>query len=539
MYETHCNEFYHHLNEEKTKFKTTKGYLTEIRNNRKKRGVLGQLLTSVFGVNDEVYRDIDTLNNNQQKLIDAANHQTKIMISTITTVNQTEEQIKKKLDKFQAKLNEAISFMNQNNVWYKKIDNNHVKIQVMQAYELANNFINEIMDYYTGLLEIYLQKANVYSILTPTHVSNIIKTANQKLPSNLKIIQDQIIQTEMNVNTTHIRVYAHFPIHDVTKYTLIHVTPIPERKTDGSFECFSIQQTFMGFDYNNERYFELSQEEFKDCLHSNTEFVCYPVVVKNMQLNKNCIVDQLFRTKSYTQTQCTSEIYKMSTDIVWKQLFMQNTWLFVTTKPVAISIVCDGQRQEITIHDVGVLHIAENCVIKTLKNILAAKRTTTVTVLASYSKTTNFSINTQISQTNIKDISKEEVVLDRTKGIFDHLVTSETSLQTQLDNTIWKQLQSHTYIASISTSLIIITLAFVLIYFGPQVLNRLRAVITARRNTAPPTQLPSIVSNIPHTQLTEQPYGIPRRVPTRAQQTGEGQARPYETIELYQLRSCP
>lgn len=536
MDETHCNEFYHHLNEEKTKFETTKEYLTEIKKNRKKRGFLGQLLTSVFGVNDEVYRDIDTLNNNQQKLIDAANHQTKIMISTIAGVNQTEEQIQKKLEKFQAKLNEAISFMNNHNVWYKSIDKNHIKIQVMQTYELANNFINEIMDYYKGLLEIYLQKATIYSILTPKHISNIIKMANQKLPSNLKIIQDQIIHTGMNVNTTHIRVYAYFPIHDITKYTLIHVTPIPERKTDGSFECLTIQQTFMGFDYNNERYFELNQEEFKDCLHSDAGFVCYPVAVKNMQLNKNCIVEQLFRTENYTHTQCTSKTYKISTDVVWKQLYMQNTWLFITTKSVAISIVCDGQRKEITIQDVGVLHISENCVIKTLNNILAAKRTTTVTVLASYAKTMNFSINTQILPTNINDISKEELVLDKSKGVFDHLVTSETNLQTELQNTIWKQLESHTYIASITTSLVIISLACVLIYFGPQVLNKLRATIAARRKTVPPVQQPTICTS--QTQQTQQRYGIPHSVPTRqSQQTEQGQARPYETIELYQMES--
>lgn len=85
--ESHCNEFYHHLREEKLKFQTTKEYLTEIKNTRRKRGILGQFLTSVFGVNDEVYKDTDTLNSNQQKLIDSANHQTKIMLSTISAVN--------------------------------------------------------------------------------------------------------------------------------------------------------------------------------------------------------------------------------------------------------------------------------------------------------------------------------------------------------------------------------------------------------------------------------------------------------------------
>ena len=38
-------------------------------NNRRKIGLLGKHLTSVFGVNDEVYRDIDSLQENQNELI--------------------------------------------------------------------------------------------------------------------------------------------------------------------------------------------------------------------------------------------------------------------------------------------------------------------------------------------------------------------------------------------------------------------------------------------------------------------------------------
>lgn len=88
-YETHCNEFYSHLEEERTKFERTIQSLTNIEHTRKKRGLLGQFLTSIFGVNDQVYRDINTLQDNQRLLIEAANHQTKIMVSTISTVNQT------------------------------------------------------------------------------------------------------------------------------------------------------------------------------------------------------------------------------------------------------------------------------------------------------------------------------------------------------------------------------------------------------------------------------------------------------------------
>ncbi|KOB66662.1 Uncharacterized protein OBRU01_16033 [Operophtera brumata] len=60
--ETYCSQFHHHLKEEKAKIERNKEYWTEGNKPRRRRGLLKQLLTSVFGVNDEVYRDIDSLN---------------------------------------------------------------------------------------------------------------------------------------------------------------------------------------------------------------------------------------------------------------------------------------------------------------------------------------------------------------------------------------------------------------------------------------------------------------------------------------------
>ncbi|XP_048479811.1 uncharacterized protein LOC119691784 [Plutella xylostella] len=351
IHETHCEDFYHHIVQEESKFHKIIQYLTEIEHTRRKRGLLGRFLTSVFGVNDEVYKDIDTLQDNQKQLIEASNHQTKFMISTIVAVNQTEERIQNKLQRFQNKLNQAIEFINNNNVWYKTIDENHIKIQVMQTYQLATNYISEIMDSYSGLLEIYLDNASVYNILTPKSIKEIITTANSKLPANLKIVQANLLNTRMIQNTTHIQVYAYYPIHDISKYTLVHVTSVPKINEDNTFQSINIQEPFMGFDYNNERYFELNYQEYKNCLRKGQTFICYPVAVKNMQSNKNCIVDQLFK-KSNNQTQCTIRTNNITSDILWKQLYIPNTWLFVTKKIVTASVICDGQREELSIHDV-------------------------------------------------------------------------------------------------------------------------------------------------------------------------------------------
>ncbi|KAI5639709.1 baculovirus F protein domain-containing protein [Phthorimaea operculella] len=364
VYETHCNQFYKHLLEEKAKFERTKEYLTEINQTRRKRGLLGQFLTSIFGVNDEVYRDIDTLNQNQQNLINTANQQTKLMISTISQVNNTEEKIKEKLERYQTKLNTIIEYIDKYNHWYTTVDNNHVNIQIMQTYQLANNFIQEISEHYSGLLDIFLSRATVYSILTPKNVSDLIKNANKILPSNLRINQQLLLETKIAENETHIQVYAYFPIQDITKYTLIHITPIPQKNNDNSYRSITVVNNYLGIDYNNELYFELNHEQFKGCLQKSTSFLCFPVAVKNMQLQENCIVAQLFKNK--TVTTCETKLVKITNTILWKQLYMQNTWLFIAKGRVTTSIICDGQRTEIELRNVGVIHISDNCIIKLL-----------------------------------------------------------------------------------------------------------------------------------------------------------------------------
>lgn len=524
-----CNQLYHHLLEEESKFERTKEYLTEAYQTRKKRGILGQLLTSVFGVNDEAYRDIESLNSNQRKLIEAANHQTKFMISTISQVNKTEERIKQKLIGFQTKLNQVISSMDDYNHWYKAIDHNNVNIRIMQTYQLAYNFMEEIMDCYNGVLDIYLTKATVYSVLTPKNVSDLISSANNKLPSNLKIVQQQLLDTKISENNTHIKVYSYFPIQEITKYTLMYITSVPQINTDKSAQSLEVPKAYMAIDYNKELYFDLNYEEFKRCLEWSNHFICFPGAVKNMQLNKNCIVDQLF--KNQTKTKCPTKSFNLSNKIMWKQLHMPNTWLFIIRDRVTISILCDGQREESELQNVGVIRIADNCIIKTTDNILTAKRFVSVPIITSYSKPIDFSINTHLVTKSIPNISKEEVI-DNSKEILQHIIDKEQALHTELDNTVWSQISSHTYLTATTSCIIMFVIFMLIVCYGPAILRRIGATVQrkSRRTGAEPTNQPAEEPN---------PLAANETSPQRptGQPTIYTMPHQHETIQLYQLES--
>uniref|UniRef100_A0A2A4KAG8 DUF5641 domain-containing protein n=1 Tax=Heliothis virescens TaxID=7102 RepID=A0A2A4KAG8_HELVI len=556
---THCEQLHHHLLEQESKFERTKEYLTEISNTRKRRGLLGQLLTSVFGVNDEVYRDINSLNLNQQKLIESANHQTKFMISTISQVNKTEERIRLKLEGFQNKLNQVIEYIDSNDRWYTKVDHNSINIHILRTYQLAINIMEEIKEIYNGLLEIYLSNSTVYSILTPKNISELIAVANKKLPSNLKIVYQHLLDTKIAQNDTHIQVYAYFPIQDISKYTLMYITAIPKKNADKTFQNIEVNKAYIGLNYNNELYFELSDEELKACIKRSESFICFPGAVKNMQLSENCMVNQLF--KNQTKTKCRARTCHISNNAIWKQLYMQNTWLFIVRDYITTSIVCDGQREELELRGIGVLHISDNCIIKTPNNILTAKRTISVEFVTSYSKPLDFSISTYVVSNSKWNITKEEVI-DSSKDIFQHLVDKENTLQTELDNTVWQQISSHTYVASFVSSIILFCIILVIICYGPQMIQWSRNAVqhyTRSSGEVNNPDKPSVVAGERPTQgvsdqqgrqrhpicSIEPIYNKPNHQPkqqkrkTREDVSPKSHTAPNESIELYQLESVP
>lgn len=253
------------------------------------------MLTSVFGVNDEAYKDIDTLQRNQQKLIDATNYQTKFMISAIITLNNTEERIYKKLESFKEKFNQAIEYTNELHSLVIEVDHNRVNIYMLHMFQLANNFITETTNHYTGLWRIFIDKGSIYNILPQKQVTEIISAANNKLPSQLEIVQSQLLKTVLKENGTHLEVYGYFPIKDKEIYDLIYVTPIPKKHINNWFYSINMSQRVIGVNYNSEKFFKLDKLEFRDCLNNEDKFICAPVSIENMQTTEDCVINSLFK----------------------------------------------------------------------------------------------------------------------------------------------------------------------------------------------------------------------------------------------------
>ncbi|CAH1101873.1 unnamed protein product [Psylliodes chrysocephalus] len=368
--ETHCNILLCHLIEQEKQLQKFNASLTT-NVERFKRGILGKLLTSVFGVNDEVYQDIKALQQNQEELIKTTNHQSKIMISTLSKINDTEVRIQNQLERFRSKLNQGLDAIHDMQSWYNKVDVNTLNIHTLSAYQIGSNFLSKLTHHYSRILDIQFNRGTLYDLMSPAHVREIIASANQKLPANLRILSSPTINIALENTDKEIQILSSFVILDISNYELIRVTPTPFHLANGSYYLLDISRNLIAIDYNNNLYFELSEEEINHYLPvPNHQYICSPSAVRNIETSPNCVIDEIYERPG--RNYC--HVRKFSTSsVVWQQLHMPNTWLFLTDKPTRIAVTCSGIREDVLLNITGIIKLSEDCVIKTNQNILQPK----------------------------------------------------------------------------------------------------------------------------------------------------------------------
>ncbi|KAK9876344.1 hypothetical protein WA026_012653 [Henosepilachna vigintioctopunctata] len=239
----------------------------------------------------------------------------------------------------------------------------------------------------------------------------------------------------------------HFIISELNSYELFKVTSIPVKMTSTSYWIIEEPSNLIEVDYNNEMFFEVPEKNFQENIQiKNHTYLCSPTVVKNIETNPNCIIDQIFNRVD--RAHCTiKEILWRSTR--WKQLYLTNTWLYSTFQPKRISVICNGQRKEVIIKDSGVIKLSENCVLKTnnfFLIFLTPKITSSVTVTSTAVKPITVNITTHLESLDTTPVIQVDDVLEA----IDHplpLVNQESDFHPK----IWKKVHGHATAISTST----------------------------------------------------------------------------------------
>ncbi|KAL3280936.1 hypothetical protein HHI36_004163 [Cryptolaemus montrouzieri] len=238
-------------------------------------------------------------------------------------------------------------------------------------YEVDSNYIEEVSILYGRILDIHFGRRHIFELLSAAKVTAIIEEAQLKLPSSLRILQTPIMKTPVQHISNEILMKVHFSVSEFTSFDLIKVTPIPLKITKTSYWISKEPRTVLAVDYNTQIYFELTDDELKSSIPLTANaFLCSPMVVKNIDSNPNCIIDHLHNRLD--RFKCHIE-EKTSTGIIWKELYMANSWLYITDHTTSIAVICQGNRTELTIQESGIIQKSQDCIIKTRSLTLTPK----------------------------------------------------------------------------------------------------------------------------------------------------------------------
>lgn len=349
---------------------------------------------------------LDNLDHNQELLKKAVHQQHTLMMSTTTSINELHSKTKERMDVITHKLNNVISEVNKMFTWFEEVDANKVGLQILAAYQLSIDILNEMEAKY-----IKLTAANTRTFLefiTPGHLHAVIKTVSAKLPTNLCIVERPSSRIEVKHNGTHITVSGFLHIMESSAYDLIKITPVPYRINKNEYAVAEVSSSFLAVDYNNQQYFEVSDTELGACnLLKKYTFLCNQGVVSQIGINDNCVIDHLYRRK--TTNVCPLRKICIS-NITWKHLYRKNTWLFVANTPSEAAVICEGQREEISLEGVGILQLNQSCLIRTRENTLMAERNPKIEVQMTFIKPLNFTLSDTANTFSSRFTPKESIL---------------------------------------------------------------------------------------------------------------------------------
>lgn len=416
----------------------------ETTHSRPKRGLVGTILTSLFGVNDEVYHDIEALDKNQKALIRTTKANTKIMISTVAAVNSTEIRIANKMDIFNGKLNEGMRAINQMQGWHDVSEGNRMSLYLLNSFLTATSYLKEVEAKYTILLNAYLKRSHLYEFLSHEEIAKIISRCDVKIRPEMEVLREPLDQLDFVQESTNIIVYGYFVIIDTEEYELIRINTVPDRLENSIYREMMLPSTTFGVNYDGNRYFELTINDIRKALKVNeSTFVLHPKVFFNIDQASNCIINQMY--KKVNGTRCPIRRFQV-VNTIWKELWTRNTWMFISPDFTTIQLTCHTGREEIVLNSTGILHINSDCTIHSKAISLEGSVMKESQTITHYVKAINLK-NATFQHNHIPIIANETVLpLEQdfaTLLTFNHKEIEENLAD--LDNTNWKTIIPHQY----------------------------------------------------------------------------------------------
>ncbi|CAD7078711.1 unnamed protein product [Hermetia illucens] len=414
---------------------------------RKRRGVLGDMLTTLFGVNDRVYHDIDDLNKNQQKLIQANRQHGKLMLSALQTMNRTNEKMQLKLADFNSHLNHVTSVINGYTKWYSAtIDGNKVNLQFLSAYQRAENFLSELNQKYSSILNSLYTKNRVIECLNIAELYQVINRTEQLLPKQHKVYHIPMNRIETTHTENKLTIFAYLQIIDTNQFELIKPTAVPKRINEKDmYAVVDFSSKFLAIDYNKQLYYELDEATFNRATRINdTLYIINVNTIYEFRGSKNCVIHEIF--SSMAGKGCISKIFALNST-VWIALHNKNSWIFLSHRPITIFTLCHGVRHEYSLKDSGIIQLPPSCSLHTPQFVLISDQEEKGSTFSVYFKPKEPHINMSLNLTTVPTLNTSFITSAET---FAQHIQEAFNLEEHNETIAWKPIVHHGAAAGVS-----------------------------------------------------------------------------------------
>jgi flagellar biosynthesis chaperone FliJ len=294
--------------------------VTEQARSRQKRGWLGEILTAVFGVNDEVYRSIDELGDAQDELREKATHQSNLLISTVQEVNaNTNKQIKELSDK----VNQGINQINNMQAWHSIMDRQKVNYHMIAVSHESENAMREIAKKYDVILNAMINRGSLFDFITFYELRETLCRVTSKLPKEIEVEHEPKEELEITANNEQLTIHAFLSLREKSRYKLLAATAIPRTLNEHTLAATDTATKMIAIDFNGGKYFKTSVNKVEKCrkkpanLHS-----CITTSVHDLEKEESCLLSQILNRKNFWQCHITQ--YHIE-EPLWVQLVMDNT----------------------------------------------------------------------------------------------------------------------------------------------------------------------------------------------------------------------
>lgn len=352
---------------------------------RSRRGVIDGIGTAgkfLFGLMDaddaEHYNQaIETLQNNDAKLIHLMEKQASVINNVITSLNNTEIALNKTLTKVSVEIQNL----------YKKIDDN-------AEFEINLHIFDELANIMTHLVTKSLSyQENLFDILQEAKLGHINKhlTNNERYLQALKEIQLELhgefrlvakptwsnlamINQVSQIIPIYIKNDLVFQINiplTSDEYKLYYLNSIPCHYENNLYYYIRSDSPYMAINEAKMQYMFLKNHEFQKCskLPSKT-FLCHGNFLSYIQDKSNCIIG--LSLGDFKPANCDVRIMALEREI-WLSLSDANTWAYATPVAIPLRISCNETTYTIPISKSGILELESKCSARTDHIILQTK----------------------------------------------------------------------------------------------------------------------------------------------------------------------